>query len=134
MSSVSVSHMHSLALKALEQAYAPYSTFHVGVCLESESGQLFSGCNIENASYSLTLCAESTAIAAMISAGDKTIRRLVIVSSGADFCSPCGACRQRLLEFAAEPMEIYLFNPAGELRTHTLQELLPYTFGKNDLA
>jgi len=127
-------HMLVLAKKAQTTAYSPYSSFQVGVCLQSQSGQLYSGCNIENASYSLTLCAESAAIAAMITAGEMQITRLVIVSSGADFCSPCGACRQRLLEFSAPTLEIYLFNQAGELRQHTLDELLPFSFGKKDLA
>lgn len=126
--------MHHQAKQAMVNAYSPYSTFKVGVCLQSESGQLFVGCNIENASYSLTLCAESAAIAAMMCAGQQHIRHLVIVSSGADFCSPCGACRQRLLEFSAEVMDIYLFNPLGELRQHVLADLLPYSFGKKDLA
>ncbi len=125
--------MHALALTAVTQAYSPYSHFKVGVCLETASGQLFSGCNIENASYSLTLCAESAAIAAMVTAGQQRIQRLVIVSSGEDFCSPCGACRQRLLEFATEAMEIHLFNQAGDCRVHWLSELLPFSFGKKDL-
>ncbi len=126
--------MYALALTASKQAYSPYSHFKVGVCLETTSGQLFSGCNIENVSYSLTLCAESVAIAAMIIAGEQAIQRLVIVSSGIDFCSPCGACRQRLLEFATDTMEIHLFNPAGDCRKHLLSDLLPYSFSKKDLA
>ena len=134
MNTAKLTEMHTLAMNALKLSYSPYSTFKVGVCLESASSQLFSGCNIENASYSLTLCAESAAIAAMVNAGEQTIQRLVIVSSGVDFCAPCGACRQRLLEFSAPVMDIYLYNQAGELRTHTLDELLPHSFGKKDLA
>lgn len=133
MSIAHIAQMRALALEVMEHAYSPYSTFKVGVCLESLSGHFFSGCNIENASYSLTLCAESSAIAAMIGAGEQQIQRLVIVSSGADFCAPCGACRQRLLEFSGEALEIYLFNPAGECRQHDLHELLPHSFAKKDL-
>lgn len=129
-----LNHMLALAKKAQTTAYSPYSKFQVGVCLQSDSGQLYSGSNIENASYSLTLCAESAAIAAMVSASERQIAHLVIVSSGSDFCSPCGACRQRLLEFSAPVMTIYLFNQAGELRQHTLDELLPFSFGKKDLT
>lgn len=133
MPTVHLAQMRAMALEAMEHAYAPYSTFKVGVCLESLSGQFFTGCNIENASYSLTLCAESTAIAAMVNAGEQSIKRLVLVSSGDGFCSPCGACRQRLLEFADSALDIYLFNPKGELQQHSLQELLPHSFAKKDL-
>lgn len=128
-----LAHMRALAVEAMARAYAPYSTFKVGVCIESASGQLYSGCNIENASYSLTMCAESVAIAAMLNAGEQSIQRIVIVSSGADFCTPCGACRQRLLEFAGDSLDIALFNPQGELQQFTLGQLLPHSFGKKDL-
>lgn len=128
-----LAHMRALAVGAMARAYSPYSTFKVGVCLESVSGQLYSGCNIENASYSLTLCAESAAIAAMLNAGEQVIKRIVIVSSGDDFCTPCGACRQRLLEFTNDDIDIALFNPKGDLQRFTLTQLLPHSFGKKDL-
>lgn len=128
-----LTHMRTLAVEAMSRAYAPYSTFKVGVCIESSSGQLYSGCNIENASYSLTLCAESVAIAAMLNNGEQNIQRIVIVSSAEDFCTPCGACRQRLLEFAHDSLDIVLFTPQGDLQQFTLGQLLPHSFGKKDL-
>ncbi len=117
----------------LKHAYSPYSNFQVGACLKTKNNQFFSGCNIENASYSLVQCAEACAIANMISAGEKDIVGIVVVSSGEPYCSPCGACRQRLREFAVSDLEVYMYNGAGNYRMHLLEELLPLSFGPHNL-
>src|SRR5690349_2497751 len=87
------------ARKACEKAYAPYSKFKVGVCIRTQNNQLFTGCNVENASYGLSSCAEASAISAMISANEHNIAEVLIVSSGKKACPPCRGCRQRLWEF-----------------------------------
>jgi cytidine deaminase len=114
-------------------AYAPYSKFFVGACIETTKGKHFVGCNVENASYSLTSCAESNAISAMIAAGEKHIKQIVIIVEGPGISTPCGACRQRLYEFSAPDMQIHLFDNHGNSKTYALEELLPHAFGPNDL-
>jgi cytidine deaminase len=121
------------ATLARDRAYAPYSHFHVGCCIKTTNNEFFTGFNIENVSYSLTLCAEATAIAAMITAGQKHIAEITIISSGKDICSPCGACRQRIREFASPEALIHMFSASGEQQTNTLAELLPFSFGPQHL-
>lgn len=118
---------------AAQNAYAPYSKFHVGACLRSEDNLLFSGANVENASYGLTQCAEASAIGALISAGQKKVTEVVIVSLAPHFCPPCGACRQKLNEFALENTPIHLYKLTGEYKTILLSELLPLAFGPHNL-
>jgi cytidine deaminase len=114
------------AAEVQARAHAPYSHFRVGAVLETEDGQLFSGCNIENASYSLTICAERAALAAAVSAGSREFRRLVLVTDGPEAVAPCGACREALAEFS--PC-LAIFAVAGNSRKEwTLQELLPHPF------
>lgn len=121
--------MLDAAIKVMHKAYAPYSNFFVGACFRTNDDILFSGCNIENASYSLTLCAEASALASLVSNGYKQIKEVVIVSSGNTFCPPCGACRQRLYEFAAaNTIKIHLYTLTGKQQTISLNELLPYPF------
>lgn len=114
---------------AMEQAYAPYSGFKVGAAILAESGKIYGGCNVENASYGLTVCAERNAVAAMVAAGDRSIRAVAIVASSDEPAYPCGACRQVIAEFAPsdKPVEIYLASK-GETIVHTLDELLPHSF------
>lgn len=126
--------MLEAATKALNHAYAPYSQFRVGVCLRTENNELFSGCNVENASYSLTICAESTAISQMVLAGKSQIVEVVIVSSGDLLCPPCGACRQRLCEFASDDTIVRLYNADRECKSIPLGELLPHAFGAKNLS
>src|SRR3989344_2647785 len=102
--------MLASAKAVLPHAYAPYSHYQVAACVKSESGQLFVGCNVENASYSMTLCAESGAISALFAAGFKRVTETLILVSSKKLCAPCGACRQRLLE-CANPVMI----PYGDL-------------------
>lgn len=120
--------MLEAAKKALLVAYSPYSGFSVGVCLRAADGQLFNGCNIENLSYGLTLCAEASALSAMISAGHNRWTEALIISSGKQICSPCGACRQRLYEFALPESLFYLCAGQGDYQTISMADLLPLPF------
>lgn len=120
------------ALAMRERAYCPYSHFAVGAALEGKDGTVYTGCNIENAAYSPTLCAERVALAKAVSEGARDFVRLVIASSGADYCVPCGVCRQMLWEFAPD-LEIICLNGQGEARAFTLRELLPHAFDGSQL-
>jgi len=122
------------AMSARDQAYAVYSNFKVGACIRTANDRLFSGFNIENASYSLTLCAEATAIASMKLAGFDQIEEVVVISSGDKICSPCGACRQRIREFADPHCNIHCCQADGQYETLTLEELLPLSFGPEHLG
>ena len=115
-----------LAKKARAHAYAPYSGFAVGAAVLAADGRVFVGCNIENASYGLTNCAERTAIFSAVAAGARELRALAVVADGALPCSPCGACRQVIAEFAVE--RIILANLKGRRRVVTKEELLPFAF------
>ncbi len=127
--------MAKKACEAMRQAYAPYSKYHVGACVQAEDGTLFTGCNVENASYGLTNCAERTAIFSMAAAGKRRITALAVVGSGDDLCTPCGACRQVIREFAAPDTPIYLCSKDGKVvETTTLETLLPKSFGPEFLT
>jgi len=121
----------SAARAAQRRAYAPYSNFHVGAALESEDGQVFAGCNVENASYGLTICAERAAIFAAVSAGVQRFRRAVVVSDTDPPAAPCGACRQVLSEFAPG-LRIDGVGPRSSV-SWTISELLPAAFGPEQL-
>ena len=116
------------ALAAREKAYVPYSKFRVGAALLDDRGRLFTGCNIENASYGATCCAERTAIFKAVSEGAKTIRRLAVVCGQDGPCMPCGICRQVMAEFAAEDFTLLAASPDGAYRRFSLDELLPARF------
>jgi cytidine deaminase len=122
------------ARRALANAHAPYSRFRVGACVRAASGRLYAGCNVENASYGLTQCAESTAIGAMVAAGDREIVEVVLVTERAELCPPCGRCRQQLAEFAQPQTRVHLCGPEGVRITTTLGELLPLAFGPGALG
>lgn len=119
-------------------AYAPYSGFTVGAALLSGSGTVFAGCNIENAAYPLGLCAEAAALAALISAGEREVRAVLVLAGAASapqlLCTPCGGCRQRLAEFAAPETPIHVCGPEGLRQRFTLSELLPHGFSAATLA
>lgn len=128
------------ALAARQNAYAPYSKFHVGACVKAASGKLYVGCNCENASYPVGLCAEACAIAAMVAAGEREIAEILVVGGPAsgepwlELVTPCGACRQRIAEFGHEGTRIHAAGiaengKAGLQRSFTLGELLPFAFG-----
>jgi len=111
-----------------ETAYAPYSRFRVGAAAVAENERVFFGCNVENASYGLSLCAERAAIAAAVASGARRIVAVVLVADADPPATPCGACRQWMAEFGSGEMEIITANLAGRLRRFTLKELLPQSF------
>jgi cytidine deaminase len=129
-----VAPMLDLARRALANAHAPYSRFRVGACLRAASGRLHAGCNVENSAYPVGQCAEASAIGAMITAGDREIVEVLVVTEGPALCSPCGRCRQQLTEFARPHTRIHLCGPEGVRATVTLGELLPLAFGPDTLG
>lgn len=124
------------AQNARKFSYSPYSHFRVGAALLTKSGKVYTGCNIENAGYSATNCAERTAIFKAVSEGECEFEAIAIVGGRegetADFCAPCGVCRQVIAEFCDKDFKIILGNEKN-YSVHTLDSLLPYSFGKNDL-
>lgn len=126
--------MQQAAYQATKQAYVPYSTYRVGACLLTASGQLYTGCNIENASFGLTNCAERTAIFKAISEGESNFVALVVVNQSEDYPFPCGACRQVLSEFCSQNMPVRIANIKGEFETYQLSELLPHAFLKKQVV
>ena len=117
----------SIADKAMENAYAPYSEFKVGAALLCKDGTVFTGCNIENATYGATNCAERTAIFKAVSEGQRDFEAIAIVSSGGGETFPCGICRQVMAEFAPE-IKVILRDEAGDEHVYPLMELLPKSF------
>ena len=121
-----------LAKEAMENAYAPYSHFKVGAALLVKDGRVFQGCNIENASYGATNCAERTAIFKAVSEGVREFEAIAIVASSGDYASPCGICRQVLFEFLPEGKVILDSDEKGMV-TFTVRELLPLGFRGEDI-
>ena len=116
-------------------AHAPYSKFYVGAAMRDETGRVFGGCNIENAAYPQGWCAEPSAISHLIMAGGKQITEVVVIGNGDTLCTPCGGCRQKIREFASGDVKIHCCTEDGKLiRTFTLAELLPYSFGPENLT
>ena len=121
------------ATDAMRSAYAPYSRFLVGAALEAADGRVFVGCNVENASYPVGMCAERVALGQAIASGARTFARLVVASSGANPASPCGMCRQALAEFGVE-LEILSVVGGGASRSWSLGDLLPANFRLDETA
>ena len=121
--------MFDAAKKARENAHVPYSKFKVGAAILTEDNQIIVGCNVENAAYPQSQCAEATAIGNLISQGYKNIFEIVVIGSGNKLCSPCGGCRQRLREFSNLDVPIHMCSVEGHIKTSTLGELLPDSFG-----
>lgn len=121
------------AITIMESAYAPYSQFQVGAAILDEQGNLHHGVNVENAAYPNGSCAETGAIAAMIAAGGSQIDCIAIAGRGEHLCTPCGACRQRIREFASPQMVISICDETGIRAEFSLDELLPYSFGPDHL-
>lgn len=121
------------AIEARNKAYVPYSKFQVGAAIITSNDNLYLGCNIENASYGLTNCAERTAIFKAVSEGDTEIKAIAVVGDTEGPISPCGACRQVIAEFATENTKIYLSNLNGDVKETTISEILPGYFSSKDM-
>ncbi len=124
------------AVQAMQKSYAPYSEFNVGACLKAKSGKIYLGCNIENAAFSPSICAERTAFAKAVSEGEREFDSIAIVGGKngiiSDFCPPCGVCRQVMAEFCGADFEIILYD--GEsIKSIRFDNILPYSFGKDNI-
>ena len=123
------------AVAARQKAHAPYSKFYVGAAMRDEHGQIHAGANIENAAYPQGWCAECSAIAHLVMSGSKRITEVAVLGNGDALCTPCGGCRQKIREFAAGDVMIHCCTEAGVLlKTFTLNELLPSSFGPENLV
>ncbi len=133
MSNQTTQQLLEQAALAQQRAYAPYSNFAVGCAIAADQ-LIFNGCNVENVSYGLTLCAEASAIAAMVTAGKQQITEMVIIGPSSQLISPCGACRQRIAEFATANTLIHLAQNNAIVKSFTIDNLLPHSFNKKHLA
>ncbi|HET7249064.1 MAG TPA: cytidine deaminase [Gemmatimonadales bacterium] len=120
------------AREVMKNAYAPYSKFHVGAAIEADDGTIHVGCNVENASYGLTICAERMAVGAAVAAGKRSLKRVAVATAVEPPATPCGACRQLLAEFGLD-LEIIAAGPSSE-RRWKLRELLPEAFTRDALS
>ncbi|MDX3809812.1 cytidine deaminase [Bosea thiooxidans] len=125
--------LFTAAARIQPRAYAPYSRFKVGAALLADDGAFYVGCNVENAAYPVGACAEAGAISAMIAGGAKAISALLVFGEGAELVTPCGACRQRIREFASSETPIVIAGPEGVRARFSLEELLPASFGPANL-
>lgn len=132
--SATLDDLFAAATEMRARAHAPYSNFPVGAALRDETGRLHAGCNVENAAYPVGTCAEAGAIAAMIAGGGRRIIEILVLGDGAALVTPCGACRQRIREFAEPSALIHVAGPEGTRRSFTVEELLPASFGPDNLA
>jgi cytidine deaminase len=126
--------LFAAAAAARKNAYARYSGFAVGAAIRAASGAIFSAANVENAAYPVGTCAEAGAIAAMVAAGERQIAEILILAESPEPVMPCGACRQRISEFATPEAKVYSAGPAGVRETVTFAELFPRAFGPGDLG
>jgi cytidine deaminase len=123
------SELFAAAEAARGRAYAPYSGFTVGAAILAEDGRIHAGANVENAAYPMGQCAEASAIGAMVAAGARRIMEMAVAGGGAELCTPCGGCRQRIREFAAPEAVIHILGPEGLRRSIAFADLLPLSFG-----
>lgn len=121
------------AKEAYNKAYAPYSNFHVGAAALTTEGQIVNGCNVENASYGLTVCAERNCIAQGVIQGQRKFTELVVYTEEDVLTPPCGACRQVIVEFMAQNAKVYAVNHAGQVKLWSVAELLPDAFTPENL-
>jgi len=124
---MNVTELIECARRVQEKAYAPYSRFKVGAALLTTRGNIYSGCNIENISYGLTVCAERVALFKAVSEGEREFKAIAVYAGTSGYCTPCGACRQVLLEFGRD-IEVYMVNRQGEYKVMTVGELVPAAF------
>jgi len=129
-----VDEMFAAALAAQRNAHAPYSNYRVGAAVLTPAGNIYAGCNVENAAYPQTSCAEAGAISAMVAAGEREIAAVLTVCDGDDLGTCCGGCRQRIREFAALDTPIFAADGNGVRATFTLEQLLPHSFGPEHLG
>lgn len=122
------------AIQAREKSYSPYSNFKVGASVMGESGKIYSGCNIENAAYSPTICAERVAIFKAISNGEREIKKIALIGSTDSFTYPCGVCRQVMTEFASDDFEIIVAKNIEEYVSYSLDDLMPNSFRARDMG
>lgn len=127
-----IADLYSVAMKCRENAYAPYSKFKVGAAVLSENNQIFSGCNVENASYPCGTCAEAGAIAAMIAAGERKIKEILVVADTKQIM-PCGNCLQKIIEFAEETTLIHSADVQGNIKTFRVDDILKHNFSAKNL-
>ncbi|WP_449254687.1 cytidine deaminase [Bosea sp. (in: a-proteobacteria)] len=125
--------LFAAASRVQRRAYAPYSRFRVGAALLAGDGAIYAGCNVENAAYPVGACAEAGAISAMVAGGAEAIRAILVFGEGAEPVTPCGACRQRIREFAGPETPVAIAGPDGIRARFTLEELLPASFGPANL-
>lgn len=127
-----------LAKDAIKSSYAPYSQYNVGAVLLCKNGNIYKGCNIENASYSLTICAERTALFSAIANGEKEFEAICVVGGKkgeiTDYAMPCGACRQVLAEFCDADFKVFVGVNENDIKEYKLSDLLPYSFDKSKLG
>lgn len=123
-----IKEMTQRASNALENAYAPYSKFTVASCIHTEQGNFYTGINIENGAYGLTICAEACAICNMVSSGEQQIKSIVIIAGNNLLCPPCGACRQRIHEFSTPETIIHLCSKEKTFESITIDKILPMAF------
>jgi cytidine deaminase len=130
---VNIENLIREANEAREFAYVPYSNFKVGAALLTKDGKVYKGCNVENAAYSMTNCAERTAFFKAVSEGDREFAAIVVVADTEGPISPCGACRQVISEFCSKDMKVILTNLKGDIKEIAVAELLPGAFSAEDL-
>ena len=123
-----ISELIEKALEAREKAYAPYSKFKVGAAVLTAGGKIYTGCNVENASYPVGICAERFAMSKAVADGEREFTVIAIVGSGENYCMPCGMCRQFMAEFCKEDFEIIVAKSVDDYKIMKIGEILPYTF------
>jgi len=125
--------LFELAQHAMNKAYVPYSHFHVGAAILTTTGKLYSGCNVENAAYPEGTCAEAGAIASMVLDGETQIKDIYVIGHGDALVTPCGGCRQKIREFSSVDTMIHICGSEGVRKSLTMNELLPFSFGPENL-
>lgn len=121
------------AVSAKEKSYSPYSNFRVGAALQTKKGDVYLGANVENAVYGLTVCAERTAAFSAVLNGEKQFKNIAITSDSEDFIPPCGSCRQVLMELCGPEIDVIMTNSKNKSITKKIKELLPHSFGEDNL-
>ena len=126
---IDIEALFAAAARVQPLAYAPYSRFKVGAAILADDGAIYPGCNVENAAYPVGACAEAGAISAMVAGGARAIRAILVIGPGEELVTPCGACRQRIREFADQDVVVISHGIEGEPLHQTIAQLLPHSFG-----